>query len=69
MVMSVSEQIKERCVLYYRRAPPGKCHYTPVPVQVKSKLKTFKPKESRSSGLSLLILFLRSVNLASAYLD
>ncbi|KAF7704043.1 HHIP-like protein 1 [Silurus meridionalis] len=29
-----------------RRAPPGKCHYTPLPVQVKSKLITFEPKET-----------------------
>ncbi|XP_058255768.1 HHIP-like protein 1 [Hemibagrus wyckioides] len=29
-----------------RRAPPGKCHYTPLPVQVKSKLVTFEPKET-----------------------
>ncbi|KAK2843029.1 hypothetical protein Q7C36_011244 [Tachysurus vachellii] len=29
-----------------RRAPPGKCHYTSLPVQVKSKLVTFEPKET-----------------------
>ncbi|KAF4083689.1 hypothetical protein AMELA_G00119630, partial [Ameiurus melas] len=29
-----------------RRAPPGKCHYTPLPVQVKSRLVAFKPKET-----------------------
>ncbi|XP_076834262.1 HHIP-like protein 1 [Brachyhypopomus gauderio] len=29
-----------------RRAPPRKCHYDPVPVQVKSKLIKFKPKET-----------------------
>ncbi|KPP61723.1 HHIP-like protein 1-like [Scleropages formosus] len=29
-----------------RRAPPGKCHYDPLPVRLKSKLIKFKPKES-----------------------
>ncbi|KAJ8290280.1 hypothetical protein GJAV_G00010870 [Gymnothorax javanicus] len=29
-----------------RRAPPGKCHYDPLPVTVKSNLIKFKPKET-----------------------
>ncbi|XP_026869745.2 HHIP-like protein 1 [Electrophorus electricus] len=29
-----------------RRAPPRKCHYNPIPVQVKSRLIKFKPKET-----------------------
>ncbi|XP_006632324.2 HHIP-like protein 1 [Lepisosteus oculatus] len=28
-----------------RRAPPGKCHYDPLPVRVKSKIIPFEPKE------------------------
>ncbi|MFT7801808.1 HHIP-like protein 1-like [Arapaima gigas] len=29
-----------------RRAPPGKCHYDPLPVRLKSKLIKFEPKET-----------------------
>jgi len=39
--------IKMLPLLYYRRAPPGKCNYEPLSVRVKSSLIPFKPKESK----------------------
>ncbi|XP_062409301.1 HHIP-like protein 1 [Sardina pilchardus] len=30
-----------------RRAPPGKCHYKPTPIQIKGKLIPFHPKEGK----------------------
>ncbi|XP_062863308.1 HHIP-like protein 1 [Trichomycterus rosablanca] len=44
-----------------RRAPPTKCHYSPLPVRVHSQLTPFKPKESTSSG-STVALYLNHVS-------
>lgn len=35
-----------------RRAPPGRCHYEPRPVRVKSRLSKFVPQESMSVVLT-----------------
>lgn len=35
-----------------RRAPPGRCHYKPRPVRVKSRLSKFVPQESTSAVLT-----------------
>uniref|UniRef100_A0A674NCW4 HHIP like 1 n=1 Tax=Takifugu rubripes TaxID=31033 RepID=A0A674NCW4_TAKRU len=37
-----------------RRAPPGRCHYEPRPVRVKSRLSKFVPQESTSSSQTKL---------------
>lgn len=34
--------------MFFRRAPPRRCHYDPLPVRVKSNLIQFVPKESKS---------------------